>query len=221
MAFRFSPKVVTDGLVLYLDAANTKSYPGTGSNWFDLSGKNNHGDIIGGVTFSNSNGGSIVFDGVSDYVNINGNTDSLNSISVYTVDIWIKSSYTGNNVILEKGLNTKMVIQPESSFWWYGDAGVGYISKFEESPSIRLNGSWLNICISHSSNSARFYLNSVLVAERFISNISSNSSDIKLMSRDGTNSQSGSISSLKIYNRKLTDSEVLQNYSAKKSRFGL
>ena len=66
MAFIHSPKISTDGLVLALDTANRKSYPGSGTVWNDLSGNGNNGSLINGPTFNGANGGSIVFDGVDD-----------------------------------------------------------------------------------------------------------------------------------------------------------
>ena len=63
MAFSRGPSIVTNGLVLALDAANHKSYPGSGTTWFDLSGNSHDGTLTGGPTFNSDNGGSIVFDG--------------------------------------------------------------------------------------------------------------------------------------------------------------
>ena len=68
MSLSRGPKIVTNGLVLYLDAANKKSYPGSGTTWTDLSGNNNTGTLTNGPTFDSNNGGSIVFDGTNDYV---------------------------------------------------------------------------------------------------------------------------------------------------------
>ena len=51
MAFRYSPKIVTDGLVLSVDAANKKSYPGSGTTWYDLSGNAINGTLTNGPTF--------------------------------------------------------------------------------------------------------------------------------------------------------------------------
>jgi hypothetical protein len=67
MAFHFSPKIVTDGLVLYLDAANLKSYSGTGSTWFDLSRQNFDSMLMNGTSFNNNNGECITFDGINDF----------------------------------------------------------------------------------------------------------------------------------------------------------
>lgn len=68
------PNIVTDGLVLYLDAANTKSYPGSGTTWNDLSGNGNNGTLINGYIFNSIGNGNLVFDGSNDYVNINAQT---------------------------------------------------------------------------------------------------------------------------------------------------
>ena len=67
MAFNYSPKIVTDGLVFAVDAANKKSYPGSGTTWTDLAGSND-GTLTNGPTFDSGDGGSIVFDGTDDYV---------------------------------------------------------------------------------------------------------------------------------------------------------
>ncbi len=69
MGLIHSPSIVTDGLVLCLDAANSRSYPGTGATWTDLKGGNN-GTLENGPTFDAANGGSIVFDGTDDIVNV-------------------------------------------------------------------------------------------------------------------------------------------------------
>lgn len=69
MASKSGPDIIEDGLVLCLDAASKRSYPGTGTVWTDLKGSNN-GTLTNGPTFSNDNGGSVVFDGSDDYVNI-------------------------------------------------------------------------------------------------------------------------------------------------------
>jgi hypothetical protein len=68
MAFYYSPKIVTDGLVLYLDAGNQLSYPGSGTTWTDLSRSQTNGTLVNGPTFNTGSLGSIVFDGVDDFL---------------------------------------------------------------------------------------------------------------------------------------------------------
>ena len=76
-----SGHIITDGLVIALDAANTKSYPGSGTTWSDLSGNSNNGTLTNGPTFNSRNGGSIVFDGVDDYVTL-GTPSILNGVQL-------------------------------------------------------------------------------------------------------------------------------------------
>ena len=90
MATKYSPKTVTNGLVLSLDAANTKSYPKSGTTWTDLSGNSNNGTLTNGPTFSAVNGGCIVFDGVDDYVDVS-DASTLNS-NTQTINIWYNAT---------------------------------------------------------------------------------------------------------------------------------
>jgi hypothetical protein len=94
MGFNYSPKIVTDGLVLCLDAANSRSYPGSGTTWFDLSGNGNNGTLANGPTFNANNNGSIVFDGTNDYVEItNRNTNlEFQPSQAFTVSTWFKTT---------------------------------------------------------------------------------------------------------------------------------
>ena len=63
MGTSYNPHIVSDGLVLCLDAANPRSYPGSGTSWYDLSGNGNNGTLVNGVGYSSDNAGSLVFDG--------------------------------------------------------------------------------------------------------------------------------------------------------------
>ena len=85
MGLSHSPRIVTDGLVLCLDAANSRSYPKTGTTWTDRSTSGNNGTLTNGPTFDTNNGGSIVFDGSNDSV-VTSDFD-LDYISIFT---WFK-----------------------------------------------------------------------------------------------------------------------------------
>ena len=74
MSNNYGPKIVTDGLVLCLDAADQNSYPGSGNTWYDLSGNGNNGTLVNGVGYNSGNLGSLVFGGVDDYVNCENTT---------------------------------------------------------------------------------------------------------------------------------------------------
>jgi hypothetical protein len=99
MAFNYSPKVVTDGLVLYLDAANPNSYVSGSTTWRDISRGGSNGTLINGPTYSSANGGSIVFDGTNDYVNCG---DILNYSNNFSANCWVSVSTSGVNPIISK-----------------------------------------------------------------------------------------------------------------------
>lgn len=217
MALSHSPSIVSDGLIVYLDAANRRSYSGSGTSWFDLSGNNNHATLTNGPVFNSANGGNIVFDGSNDYAVILGNTSTLSILSVYTAELILKAPHNGNKVILEKGTNDKMLIQPDgvSTNMYYGD-----YSLFNGTSAI-LNNNWINICVVQASTFRSLYLNGRLLSTVNSGNKVANNSDIVLMSRSGSVGQQGSVSILKVYNKPLSLAEINQNFNATRNRFGI
>lgn len=213
-------RIVKNGLVLYLDAANPSSYPGSGNTWFDLTKYQNNGTLINGFTYDSANGGSIVFDGnANGCAVIPGNTTSLSTLTVYTMELLIKATYSGNRVILEKGPNAKMLIQPDAiDNMFYGD--FTSFTRFQDTVTI-FNGNWIYICVAQSSTFRNLYINNQLKDTTNLGNAVANSNDITLMSRNGAFAQSGNVSIFRIYNRVLTTLEIQQNYNAIKGRFGI
>jgi hypothetical protein len=82
MGLGHSPKIVTSGLVLYLDAANPKSYPGSGTTINNLIGTSNNGVLSGGVGFNNENEGIFTFDGSNDQIDLSVGFSITNNFSV-------------------------------------------------------------------------------------------------------------------------------------------
>lgn len=223
MSFHFSPKIVTDGLVLYLDAANTKSYSGSG-NWMDLSGRGNDGTLVNSPTFSSSNLGSITFNG-NNYVTLNSN--SALQIFTGTVCCWVKISNAGSGF---RSIVTKQ--------WNYGlFTSNNILITYDWSASaVRTTGiniadnNWKYITMSFTDNSgsplnnAIIYVNGVSVLTTTIKVNTSYLISLEI-GRGGTiptgDSQyiNGNISQTTIYNRALSPSEVLQNYNATKNRY--
>ena len=97
MAGSAGPDLVQNGLVLALDAADKNSYPGTGTNWYDLISNANTGTLTNGPTFSNLNGGCIVFDGTDDYVNIPYNVN-LNPATNVSVSVWSRLTVSDSSI---------------------------------------------------------------------------------------------------------------------------
>ena len=226
MAFNYSPKIVTDGLVLYLDAANTRSYPGTGTTWSDLSRSGNNGSLINGPTFNSGNGGSIVFDGVNDYT-------SLNFINPFqeTIIIWVKSNtatWNENGWISSSRRQNGHIIHPNQ-----GPAGVGFyilnsVAGFTLVGTITPSSITLPnmYCITtNGSNSHKIYLNGSLQTTNTTSITRTTTPSLQTyeIAKDDTVARYGNGTYYNVlrYNRELSASEILQNYNATKTRFGL
>jgi hypothetical protein len=98
------PNIITDGLVLALDAANVKSYLGSRTTWKDLSGNGNHGTLVNGVGYTSTNSGALVFDGINDYFVTNNNLN-LSDTDKLTVQIILKTTSTIAERVMEHSVN--------------------------------------------------------------------------------------------------------------------
>ena len=87
MGTKYNPRSITNGMILYVDAANTRSYPGSGNTWYDLSGNQRHITLYNTPTFSSTNNGAIDFDAPSSEY---GTFTSPGNLSVFTCEAWIK-----------------------------------------------------------------------------------------------------------------------------------
>jgi Concanavalin A-like lectin/glucanases superfamily len=240
MAFFRGPNVVTNGLVLALDAANTKSYPGSGTVWNDLSGNNNSGSLINGPTFSSANGGSIVFDGTNNYVAINAPTNIQSQN--FSVSVWINPLAPVNAIttIIDydhaSTLVQGWVLQSEDAttnrYYYFGyydgtafqpTTGIGVGKGIQITNSI-----WQNIIYVKSGTSLIGYLNGIQSVNYTAGNATVSYQAGKNLRIGGVISTTvgnryykGNIPQAQIYNRALSADEISQNYNAVKSRFNL
>lgn len=228
MSFGNGPRIVTNGLVLSLDAADKNSYPESGTTWTDLSGNSNNGTLINSPTFSTTNGGIFTFNGTNQYASVL-NTTGIN----FTLACWINTtatSLTGTQAYEGNGIIWSDVPGTASDFVLA--ILNNRISWFTGNPDSSLNGSiiintgaWFYITAvrNGSSSSKQVYVNGIsegstsatsaaLTANPNIS-IGANSGDSRYFN--------GKIANTQIYNRVLTLAEIQQNYNATKSRFNL
>ena len=121
------PSIITQGLVLALDAADRNSYPGSGTTWTDLSGNGNTGTLTNGPTYNSANGGSIVFDGSNDYVNFSYNSSlNIGGLNI-TLSSWVRPTSlvnlnAGGGIIVRdsgsnNGLYEILLLQNASKNW--------------------------------------------------------------------------------------------------------
>ena len=229
MGLSHSPSITADGLVLCLDAANPRSYPGSGSSWLDLSGNGNNGTFGSGTaapTFSSGNGGSLVFDGSNDYVEVPSNLIFSNFI---TVDIWFRSIKSARHHLWNFGTGSNAnalncdVNDSGFTLWMYWNGSGGNALIFT-SPSLT-DGAIKNLVFVHNINTNSVYLNNSLLTGGFAigtQTFSTVSGTIYVgSSSPGSAFTDGNIYNFKVYNRGLTPQEIQQNYNATKSRFGL
>ena len=227
MGVAYNSRIITDGLVLALDAANTKSYPGSGTTWTDLSGGGNTG-TLSGVGYSASNGGALTFDGSDDYVNC-GSPSTLNfGTGNFNLSCWVNiPSTSGADWI---GIISRYVLVSSAGFWIQLNPGNRYVgfgwdgSAFITSSSSAGGGQWKFIsCQRTGSTSAEVYVNGISVASS--SSMSSGTSngqqiDIGRMDIAGRYS-AGNIAQVSIYNRALSAAEISQNFNALRGRYGI
>ena len=213
MAFHYSPKIVTDGLVLYLDAANSKSYTGTGTKWTDIS-KSDYDSTLNNVTYDSLNNGSMIFNGSTSNV-------SCGNISIGesgTVNFWFRQDVAvANKGLVGIGLDTLLYIGGIGS-----NTILGVFNGTTYSNGISLNGStsWNFASFVWSGTSLTTYLNGTSAVSSIISFTNSGSVVIGVYPNNSTNSYfNGKISNVQIYNRNLSSSEILNNYNVHKSRY--
>ena len=218
MAISYNPRIVTDGLVLALDAGNPKSYPGSGTTWFDLSGQGNNGTLINSPTYNNTNGGNFNFDEVNDYVDCG---QVLNN-SAYTKIAWFRPETSTNNIISGSSEDG------QHAFWMSNTTNTLYSghngswSTVSYSPGNMLNQWWCGAVTFNTSTGWVLYLNGQQVDTDSSTTTPTGSGLVLIGAYNlGTNLFDGDIPVVQIYNRALTPQEIQQNFNATRSRFSI
>jgi len=231
-SIQYSPKIVTDSLVLYLDAANVKSYIGSGTSWYDLSGNGNTGTLSTENIGTVSGSGVMAFNGSSDYIQ-NTNTNNLIS-SVGSISYWIKKrNISDSNTIFhiyEYGgiytdylrshidSNNLMDIVIEDG----DDAKLLFTYDLDDlNQSIWVNN-WMYVMWTQDGSTLKLYINGSYINGTANTWWTSHLTGIIYFKIGyGWNYLEENISNFMIYNKALSSSEVLQNYNALRSRYGI
>ena len=231
--------IVDSSLVLWLDAFNASSYPGTGTTWTDLSGNSNNGTLTNGPTYSSANCGSIVFDGVNDYVSCASTTGFgvTNAAPVATMSMWCN--------ITRKGLSGASNYQHIAGF--RNDAGADFyfllldvaggavntearVSTATASYDINVSflsyiQTWTNVAFVVNSTRSDLYINGALVGSK--TTVAGNFAATTQQFRIGSNSTNnaywllGNVSNVQFYNRALSAAEISTNFNALRGRYGV
>lgn len=220
MAFHFGNTIVTDRLVMYLDAANRRSYPGSGTVWNDLTINNNSGSLINGPTFSSANSGNILCDGIDDYILYNSPT-----LTTFSIAITYSPLAFDTNPIIDR-YNYILGSFGSNLFCRYNNNNSGNSILIAnhggtDFGAVDLNhivGGVYNLVITFndSNKAVQLYINSTLI----------NSATYSTTLRFQDSRQLGAtfncrLYNYKVYNRVLSAQEVLHNYNALKARYNL
>jgi len=223
--------VIERGLVLHLDASALESYPGSGTNWSDISGNNNHGTLTNGPTFNSGNQGYILFDGVDDYVTIPDSPNWDFGTGEFAVELWmylngaqpnIYSGYIGtftsqwpaeNWIIMNSPTNAPQIRN-------YSVDSAGNETTISYGVSIN---TWYHIVLTKVGNTGYLYINNSSVGTQDWTGKAFNDSGNPLtIGRAAGNYSKIRMASVKIYKGVgFTSTMVTQNYNIQKGRFGL
>jgi hypothetical protein len=229
--------IVRNGLVLDLDAAKRDSYPGSGTSWRDIAGGVITGSLINGPTFDPNNGGSIVFDGVNDYVNC-GNVLNFERTDKFTFSFWVYAS----SLSTFRPLISKM----DSTFKGYFmglETNGSIIFTLRNTPTTNniflrtdpskiFTNTWYNIVATYDGTSTAegvfLYINNVsqskVITHSNLTTSIQTTYGLNIGARTAPGTEGyflGNFAFTQIYNRDLTPAEISQNYNATKGRYGL
>lgn len=223
MGISYNPSIVRTGLVMYLDAANGKSYPGSGTLWSDLTGNGYAGTLINSPAFSTSNNGVMNFTGVNDYVDLGNPFEASTN---FTIVVWVKNSSSGQG-----GMFTKGAVN-DSTEWGlsFGFSNPLLIVARCRGTSQALSASWVPYTtgyhqISYSvtgSNSSRLFVDGVQVASNTLSvSPAATTGNLQIAFHGTSYYFNDSIATVLYYNRALSAQEVNRNFRALRGRFGV
>ena len=218
MGIDIGPIETTDGLVLHLDAANTRSYPGSGNTVYDLSGSGNTSDLTNGPTYLSSNLGAFVLDGSNDYILVNSQANILSKTAYTKIAFIYISNFSTVNNIISGGFSG------QHAFWMFGtdklNAGHnGAWNTVVGATSLSLN-TWYFAAVTYSDSTGwKLYLNGREDGTSATTTTFTGNQEIVIGAYSSGNNFTGRISNIQVYNRALTATEIFQNYHATKGRY--
>lgn len=223
--------IITNGLVLYLDAGYSASYPTTGTTWTNVSGvSGGTGTLTNGPTYDSGNGGSIVFDGIDDKVDC-GDSPTFRLSSTLTIQVIFNiNTYTSWAGLIGKNSNIKSVyglnLSPTSQRLRFNYNNVSPWTNNVETTSTISTNQWIIAAVTYDGETVKFYINGVLDKTQYVGPITFDTSagyplDIGWDNPGGDEYFNGKIAQASIYSRALTQNEIQQNFNAQKSRYGL
>lgn len=221
MGIRYNTSIVRNGLVLHLDAANVKSYPGSGTVWNDLSGNGNNGSLLNGVSYLLDNKGTFNFDGTDDVVAL-----TVTKTASCTFEFWANLISGTNNCML---FNAGNVSSGPDLFFTGGkicwNTWDGANNPFGNIPTNAYNSFHHYTIVNDSTSTTKLYFDGTLLGSAVYKSAASTTTFTigKAGSAGGDSGYpwKGRIAVSKIYNRALSASEIKQNFEALRGRYSI
>jgi hypothetical protein len=224
----FQAPIVTDGLVFAVDSSNIVSYETGSDKVYPLTGSIT-GSLINGVGYNQNNGGSWTFDGTDDYINFPANAENI--VSQVTCEAWFKATGTplnGYHVIFQKnggfsgGAIYGLRASPGSSFWAMVGWGPNTEDLLSATGGTLVDNTWYHVTLTYDNNyNLLLYVNGILISTNLgLASIYNNSDVINIGTGDARYTN-GYTPIARVYNRALTQQEILQNFNAQRTRFNI
>ena len=219
-------RIVTDGLLMSLDAGDSTSYPGTGTTWYDLSGNGRNGTLYNGTGYSTTNGGTFTFDGVNDGIVFS----SFFPLYSFTISMWFSSDgttpTTGTSPALFGFTYGLSLFVYQNNLRYVLDNGSSTTNLYTPSTFEFYDSSWHQVVVTATPNSMSIYVDGTVqgTTSTTWSGTTRWPTNTFNIGRDNNNTMywfRGKIPTLSIYERELSSVEISQNFNTTRSRFGI
>jgi len=242
MATIRGPRIVTSGLVFCANAADKKSYTGSGTSWKDLTEYSANGTLNGGMTFSNNNGGYLITGGYASYKYCDWGT-GLSQINFTSQNFTVMVMFKSNSEPFTSGRVTGLFSYGRVFISGYyvllnkaGSNRLGFFTNGFGSNQVTISsdfsgysGKWTLVSFVRNGTSVKIYANTTDITETAATHINPDSNTtFPLILASSTESGTvtdmtwdGQFASFMIYNRALSVSEISQNFNAQRGRFGI
>lgn len=212
--------IVTSDLLMNLDAGNSSSYPGTGTTWTDLTGNGYNATLYNGVSYSSSNGGILIYDGVDDYAKAALTKSTVNANGKFTFQFWVYISGSQSTVGLFQMANVLssptpwLLLQRSNPFtirWLV--AGAYWMTQTISADT------WYNVAITYDGTTWTSYTNGS-VQNTQVAGVGSDGASDLYIAQGFASYASCTMPDMLVYTTNLTSTQIQQNFDARKSRYG-
>lgn len=225
MSLTHGPSIATSGLVFCVDAANTKSYPGSGTTVYDLTRNQPSTTMTNGPTYTNGTPSYWTFDGVDDFI---GGSSLTTSLAGGTAEVWTYINAINRNqgfLALNTGggayINFWMPSTNNMRWEVIGNSGSSYTTI--NAATTATTGVWYQFLGTFDGTTTKIYVNGNLDTSQTMTNqpTGSHIAPIQIGRYDASYPVSARISIVRFYNRALSTAEIQQNFNATRGRFGI